>query len=395
MPRLKHKLPSYCRHKASGQAVVTVDGRDVYLGPYASPESEKRYEQVIARLLASRQSSTLRACGETIPRDDLRIGELLVAYLEHADRYYRKNGRPTGEVPNIKDAVRQLADLYREDTVVDFGPTKLKTVRDAMVQSGLARKVVNARINRVRRVFKWGVENELVDPAVLQALQAVAPLKRGRNAVRETPEVKPVPEEHIEAVLATVTSQIHAMVETQMLTGMRPGELVIMRPCDIDRSGQTWVYRPESHKTEHHGIERQIFLGPRVQRILQPFLLRAASSYLFNPREAILERRREQRRRSNKPKVRANAKFNLRSLQRISERYTTKTYQQAVYKACKRACIPSWGPNRLRHNAATVLRKQFGIEVARVILGHTSSAMTEVYAEMDRAKAADIMWQVG
>ena len=99
--------------------------------------------------------------------------------------------------------------------------------------------------------------------------------------------------------------------------------------------------------------------------------------------------------RSKKPKVRTRTKFNLRSLRRISNRYTTKTYQHAVYKACRRAGVPSWGPNRLRHNAATSLREQFGIEVARVILGHTSAAMTEVYAEMDRAKAADIMWQVG
>ena len=57
--------------------------------------------------------------------------------------------------------------------------------------------------------------------------------------------------------------------------------------------------------------------------------------------------------------------------------------------------ITPWGPNRLRHNAATLIREQFGIEAARVILGHTSAAMTEVYAEMDRQKAADIMAQFG
>ncbi len=56
---------------------------------------------------------------------------------------------------------------------------------------------------------------------------------------------------------------------------------------------------------------------------------------------------------------------------------------------------PGMGPEPLRHNAATFLRKEFGIEAARVILGHTSAAVTEIYAEMDRQRAAEIMSIVG
>jgi hypothetical protein len=54
MPRLRFKLPSYCRHKATGQAVVTIDGHDHYLGRYGSPESKARYDEVIARLMATK-----------------------------------------------------------------------------------------------------------------------------------------------------------------------------------------------------------------------------------------------------------------------------------------------------------------------------------------------------
>ena len=54
-----------------------------------------------------------------------------------------------------------------------------------------------------------------------------------------------------------------------------------------------------------------------------------------------------------------------------------------------------WSPNRLRHNAATYLRKQFGIEAARVVLGHSSAGVTEIYAEQDLSKAAEIMGRVG
>ncbi len=395
MPKLKHKLPSYCRHKGTGQALVRIEGRDRYLGPYGSPRSKARYEAEIARWLATKSSPVLQECAEQVPKDDLRITELLVAYLEFARQYYRKNGRPTGEIDNIRDAIRPLSELYRDGPIGDFTPACLKAVMHAMVNAGLSRKVVNARVNRLRRVFRWGVENELVEPHVLHALQAVAPLKKGCTTAPETEEVKPVPDANIEKVLPLVTAQVRAMIELQRLTGMRPGELVIMRPCDVDRSKPIWLYHPMSHKTEHHGITREVFIGPQAQQILQPFLVRDAESFLFSPREAMLEHKRQRRLSAKDAKIRAAAHVKLRVSERVGERYTRNSYHNAVYKACRKAGIRPWGPNRLRHNAATLLREQFGIEAARVILGHTSAAMTEIYAEMDRAKAADIMWQVG
>lgn len=39
--------------------------------------------------------------------------------------------------------------------------------------------------------------------------------------------------------------------------------------------------------------------------------------------------------------------------------------------------------------------QEYGIEVARVVLGHRSAAVTEVYAEMDMAKAKEVMAAVG
>jgi integrase len=54
-----------------------------------------------------------------------------------------------------------------------------------------------------------------------------------------------------------------------------------------------------------------------------------------------------------------------------------------------------WHPHQLRHNAATFLRKEFGLETARIILGHRSSAITEVYAEQDQQKAMEAIVRVG
>jgi integrase len=63
------------------------------------------------------------------------------------------------------------------------------------------------------------------------------------------------------------------MVRLQLLTGARPGEICAMRPTNVTRGiDGVWTYRPASHKTEHHGRERRIFIGPQAQEILTPYL---------------------------------------------------------------------------------------------------------------------------
>ena len=57
--------------------------------------------------------------------------------------------------------------------------------------------------------------------------------------------------------------------------------------------------------------------------------------------------------------------------------------------------IPRWHPHQLRHNYATRIRKEFGVEAARILLGHRSTAVTELYAEVDRGRVRDIVARVG
>jgi integrase len=57
--------------------------------------------------------------------------------------------------------------------------------------------------------------------------------------------------------------------------------------------------------------------------------------------------------------------------------------------------VPHWHPHQLRHNAATALRRDHGIELARIILGHRTAAATEIYAEVDQTKAIDLMGRIG
>jgi hypothetical protein len=48
MPRLLgDKLPAYRKYKSSGQAVVTFNGRDHYLGPHGTVASRKEYDRLV------------------------------------------------------------------------------------------------------------------------------------------------------------------------------------------------------------------------------------------------------------------------------------------------------------------------------------------------------------
>ena len=58
-------------------------------------------------------------------------------------------------------------------------------------------------------------------------------------------------------------------------------------PPAMTRDGDVWTYRPASHKTEHHGHDRVIFVGPKAQAVLRPYLLRSAESPCFSPSEAV------------------------------------------------------------------------------------------------------------
>ena len=80
---------------------------------------------------------------------------------------------------------------------------------------------------------------------------------------------------------------------------------------------------------------------------------------------------------------------------RRGDSYTTSSYRRAIVRACKRAGIPQWTPNRLRHSRATELRRKYGLEAAQTVLGHAQADVTQVYAERDFELAKRVMREVG
>lgn len=380
-------IPAYGKHKATGRAVVRLNGRDVYLGQHGTAASKAEYNRLIAEWLAG---------GRVMPSSgDITINELLVQYWKHLVDYYRP---PSTEPANTRPVMAIVRKMYGHALAKDFGPLALKAVRKTMVDGGLTRGSINHRVNRIRRMFKWAVENELIGAASLDGLKAVSGLRAGHTDAKEADRVKPVAVENVEAIYPHVSRQVKAMIELQLLTGMRSGEVTIMRAVDIDTTGALWIYKPARHKTAHHGHERVVALGPKSQAIVKDFLKMDPSAYLFSPTDAEQERRAK---RHAERKTPASCGNNVgtsrvtRRLKTIGDRYTPDSYRQAIEYAQAKAGVPHWHPHQLRHSAATILRKRFGLEAARIVLGHRSSAVTEVYAEVDQGKALAIMAEVG
>lgn len=117
MPKLINRTPKYRRHKATGQAVVTLSGRDYYLGPWQSAKSKREHARLTSQWLAA---------GESLfesPADTLSVEELLAAFWRHAKAYYiDADGKPTTEQLNFRTLIKRFRKGYGDTLAREFGP---------------------------------------------------------------------------------------------------------------------------------------------------------------------------------------------------------------------------------------------------------------------------------
>jgi integrase len=329
------------------------------------------------------------------------------AYREHARSIYRKHGETTSHVWSVTYAMDALIKFYGHVLAAEFRAHQLAQLREAMIWTtgadGAAKrrsmKTVNNRLYCIKEAFRWAsVEKGVVPESVALALRMVKPLAKGRSEARDPVDVAPIDESIVWDTLEHCPPTLRAMIELQWWTGMRPGELVIMRPCDIETSGDTWFYRPARHKLEHKDKERIIPLGKRAQRAIAPYLKRDLQAYMFSPAEAMRQRRalvHQQRKTPIEYGNRPGTNVRATPVVQPGERYTTDSYRKSIIHACRAGEIVAWNPNQIRHSWGTRVRKLYGIESASVGLGHSSLSTTEIYAEKSLELAVKVARRVG
>jgi integrase len=316
---------------------------------------------------------------------------------------------PSAELSRIQYCCSLLRTMNGDLPAHRFGPLALRALQEAMVSGWtngvhrppLARREVNRRIMTVRRVFRIGVSYELVPPSTLTALSALDPLRRGHTPARERARIRPVAEEIYLSTLPKLSLTVRTMAEVQAATGMRTGELVIMRVADVDRSSEPWTYTPRTHKNawrdEGDEAPREIPFGPRVRAMLAPMIVDLKpDDFVFSPKREFA-RRAAEKRAARKTRVQPSQMNRRKPTPKRAPRdyYSVLAYARAIARGCVRAGVPSWRPSQLRHGRLTLVRRSHGIEASQAVGGHASISATQIYAEVNRDRARHLAETMG
>lgn len=396
MARHPEKPPAYRQRAIRGKEIayvtlrdqITGRRRDYWLGSYGSPESRARYARLLTEWEANRRR--LPGCnGPARPADGPTVTQIIAAYWP---AFISRVSR--GRAANVRTMLRRFREHFGRQPATSINAATLALWR-ATVLRETSPTTATEHAGAVLAMYRWSVANELLPIEVYQRLKTIEPLRRGPRR-----RIGPAPADAVTAVRERVSAQVRAMIDLQLLTGMRPGEVCAIRPCDLDMSGPIWLYRPAEHKTAHHGHERVVYLGPQAQAVLRPFLTgRATTAYCFSPAEVMAALRAARHAARKTLLSRGNAPGTNRKAhphRAPSHVYTVSAYRTAIVRACRRACVSAWHPHQLRHNYATEVRQRYGLEAARILLGHCSALVTEaVYAERDQQAAMRIAAEIG
>ena len=433
MPRLNNRIPKFSIHSVHGNAFVRLNGKQIQLGQGDSPESRREYDRVISLWLEHgrqlpadwktrpsnapppKTKSEWKQGDVLVPFDnsykslpEIQLHTVMAHYVAWAKHYYSKPDPVTGKrmqtrtYHKILHLCRILCKLYGQLPVSQLSPEHLIGLQVHFVRNfGWGRKHTNDQIDRIVAMLKFGTQRCGVPLSVWQTLQTVASLHKGRplfdfggKAVkdeygdiiipRENKIPPPVADDVVEQTLQHCSPVVADMIRFQRATGARPGETCYLRPCDIDRSEDVWIYRPASSKTEHHEDvgDRVIAIGHRGQEILSRYLLRDENAFCFSPAESE-ERRRAARTAARKTplscgnKVGSNCKSEPK--RKAGDYYLPDRYAKAINRAAKKAGVDHWAPNQLRKTHAFEIRdnEELGLDHAQAALGHQQRATTE------------------
>ncbi len=98
MPRLTQAVPKYRKHRASGQAIVTISGQDHYLGPH------RPGPQHLRRLLRHRRLDRLPDAGG---HPSLDLARCAAGTIRRAATAVERCPNTPGDRPNLRDGVRR------------------------------------------------------------------------------------------------------------------------------------------------------------------------------------------------------------------------------------------------------------------------------------------------
>ena len=387
MSKVKQLVPAYCLHRPTGQAYLTVkrDGKRVpsYLGRWGTESSLVAYRGELTALSltpslidsavqqARNRSSDPSSQPNVAHPSACTVRSLWAAFMRWAPSYYKlPTGQPSRELENFRDAVRELLLRIGDKRTAEVTKKDLEEVREAMIAAKLSRGVVNKRITKILRIFRWGTEEDrgLVPEAVVAVLHLIRKLEPHRSAAPEYGPVVGISSEVVEKAISAANPVIGAMLRLQLLTGMRPGEARGLRKKMVQKKGKGWVADfGIEHKMAHRRQTRVIPLGPKTLALLRLWLEKCPfpESFVFRPTQQ----------KGSRGKLQQFARYG---------------YGDSVAWACEKAGVPAFAPNQVRHTVGEEVRESHGLEYVQALLGHRSRASSERYAPVVESLAEKV-----
>lgn len=393
------RIPGYSHHKPSGRAYVRINGKHFGLGVYDPSEgspSMELYRRLIAEWRANGFRTPSLAAANSPTRGVPSVRDLTAWFLTWAEKHYSRS-----EFLLCRQGLALLCSLYGAEAVTSVGVSELRAARNVLLERGadgkqkpLARKTVNALIGRVQRAFRHAASEGQIPPEAATGVSALQPLKKGRTDAPDYAPREPAFWDDVAKVLPHLTPQVAAIIEALWHTGARIGEMCLIRSRDVDMTGPVWVFRPEHHKTAHHGQQRVVAIGPKAQAVLRRFVKLAPDRYWFNAIDESLAQ--QEAWSAATPEERK--KLGLRCARPGAvkrESLDPRAIERRLREACKKAGV-RFTSHQLRHAALTRIRDEHGIESARLIAGQHSELVTRGYTHtIETKKASEVAGRSG
>ena len=436
----KSRNLAYRLHKEKNQGYVQYprqcDDRrpqETFPGEYGSPESQAAYEKSLAYFLTHgtlppwiKQSTPPPEAFEPQRGGAVTVAQLCQEFLTAQGPGYCASERAAYRV-----VIERLCSLHAATPVDQFRRPMLRHVRQQMVQLGNSRRYIDCQVTRIRGMFDWGVDEDLVPPEIAEGLKSLRRLKP--REAPSYPPIEPVADAVVAQTLPKLPKEAADLVQLLRLTGARPSELMDLKACDILQTRpDLWEYHLANHKTAHKGHHRCIYFGPQAIEILQRLIgergqralllvqpdwetLKAQHSWDAGERLLRLYQedawkthrtwweylKENSRQLVDLSPTRAQAVFRRakqgakRPRSKAGKRWNRHRFAQLIQRTCQKHGIEHWTPYQLRHAAACQAVQHGSLAATQHMLGHKLATTTNHYVKGDPDGAARLVAQLG
>lgn len=328
---------------------VRVNGTQFRLGKASDDEAtaRKNYAAFMIRYSANPNIGRKTVLGMTM--------------IELVEQFLRSDESPRGKQHRQK--YKQLGPMFlqafcRSIAAADYDAETHREFKAFLIGRGsYCRWTINDFLARVRRLLKFGRSRKICPSDNVAEVCDVPGVRQGD--ARDSNARTPANLNDVSLTLPFLPLELVPLVQVQLLCGARAGELLTMRPVEIERSSTPWLYIPKQHKGQWRGKSREIWLGPKAREILEARIEQIDEhEFMFSPQRS---------RPGKKGKLAPHP------------HYSRHSYSHAIQDACGRAGVAPWTSHQLRHRCGTEVRVAMGEEYAQAILGHTPAGVTGRY----------------